>query len=182
MKEKSKIIKLKNKQNRLKFWHKWGGWILCVNSLISIILLMPYVMANVAPTLALIESLYLGFSVLSSFEHELFGEKKTKQKIQDLDQQILNLIKADEEEVKILSEFNKIDEIQKDVCQMKQQLKEQKQLVKEMIKTKNEEAKKQKNYIKELTIKYKKQAKENAEKDVEEMLKHEDILSNIEFD
>jgi len=182
MTNKSKIIKLEKKQNRLKFWHNWGGWILCINALIPIMLLMPCVIANIAPTLALIESLYLGFSVLASFEHELISEKKIKQKIQDLDQQIFELVKTDEEEMNILREYDKIENIKREICQKQEQIKNQKQLVKKMIKTKNYSAKGQKNLVKELTKRNRINAKENAEKEVEEMLKIKDLSEEISLE
>lgn len=182
MKEKSKIIKLKNKQKRLKFWHNWGGWILCANALIPIMLLVPCVMANITPTLALLESLYLGFSVLASFEHELFGEKKIKQKIQDLDQQILHLVKTDEEEMKILREHDKIEDLQKEINLKQQELKKQRELVKALIKDNTTKVKAQQNYIKELTSKKKKSAKAEAIKEAEEVLQPNEFLETLHFD
>ena len=62
------------------------------------------------------------------------------------------------------------------------ELKEQKQLVKEMIKTKNEEAKKQKNYLKVLILRRKNKSKEMAKQDLEEMLRYEEILNNTTLD
>lgn len=182
MKQKSKIIQLKNKQNRLKFWHRWGGWILCVNALIPIMLLMPCVMANISPMLAVAESLYLGMSVLASFTHELFGEEKIRQTIQDTDQKILKLVKTDEREMQILREHDKIEHIQKDVKEKQSELKQQKELVKELIKKKNLEAKSQQSHIKYLT-RYKKQnAKAEAVAEVEELEKYGDILDSLHLD
>ena len=175
MTNKSKIIKLEKKKTKLKFWHNCGGWILCVNALIPTMLLMPCVMANIAPTLAIIESLYLGFSVLALFEHEIFGEKKIKQKIQNLDQEILNLVKTDKEEMNILIEHDKTQTLERE-------LKHQKQLVKEMIKTKNQQAQSQKNYLKELTLKYKREAKSLAEKEIKEVLNIDESFNNVKLD
>jgi len=182
MTNKSKIIKLEKKKNKLKFWYNWGGWILCVNALIPIILLMPCVIANISPVLAIAESLYLGFSVLASFEHELIGEKKIRQKIQNLDQDILQLVKTDKKEMNILREYDKIETLKKQINAKEREIKEQRQLVKELINEKNKEAKSQLNYVKELTKRNVKQAKEMAEKEVEEMLNVDDALNEIHLE
>ena len=169
MKEKSKILKLINKQNRLKFCHKWGGWILLVNVIISIGLLMPCVMSNITSTLKVLEYLYLGASVIAIGCHDIFGEEKIKQKMQDVDQEVLHLAKSDASEMQILREYDKVETIKKEINAKEREIKEQRQLVKELIKKKNLESVAQKNYIKFLTKTKKQNAKSETMKEVEEI-------------
>ena len=99
MKEKYKIIKLKHKQSRLKFWHK-----------------------------------------IVLFIANLFGADKLKNKIAEIDQEVLRLVKTDESEMQILREYDKLETFQKKINLKEQKIKEQRQLVKELIIKKNLEA------------------------------------------
>ena len=151
MKQKSKILKLKNKQKFLKFWLKWGGWFFLANVLTATSLLMPCIMATVPAALVMSAVVYLGTSVILAGAHDIFVEDTIRQKMQDVDQEILELVKTDEEEVQILKEADKVETIQKDIKVKKREQAEQKQLVKELVKKKNLEAAAQKNYVKYLT-------------------------------
>ncbi len=162
LKQKSKIIKLRKQQDRLKFWKKYGGWILCVNTLIPVYLLSVCVMAPVSSLITLIETVYLGTSILAFGVHERFGEKKLQEKIGEIDHEILELIKTDSEEFEILKEYDKIETLEREIHQIETAKREQKRLVEQLIAKKNLEAKQQQNYVKELTKKKKAEARDKA--------------------
>ena len=147
MTNKSKVIKLKHQHKRIKFWNKWGGWILCGNALISISLLALVAITNIGVAFAFFESLYFGASILAVGAHDLFDKNKTRNKLSEVDQEILHLIKTDDAEMQILREYDKIEHIQKDVKEKQSELKQQKELVKELIKKKNLEAKNQQSHM-----------------------------------
>lgn len=179
LKQKTKIIKLRKQQHRLKFWKKYGAWILCVNALIPISLVLPIVvMAPVGLTIALISSIYLGTSILASVFHDLFAEKKLQDKIGDLDYEILQLVQNDEEEFEILKEYDKIETLEREIHQKETAKREQKSLVAQLIAKKNQEAKRQQNYIKELTRKKKLEAKDKAIEEIASMNEENIELNN----
>lgn len=169
MKQKSKILKLKNKQKFLTFWHNWGGYFLAFNALICG-MLVPINALFIATKLStILISLYLISSIGLLGFHEIEGKDKLKKKKGEIEQEILELVKTDEEEVQILKEADKVEAIQKDIIAKKREQAEQKQLVKELIKKKNLEAAAQKNYVKYLTKIKKHNAKIEAIKEVEEL-------------
>ena len=101
-----------------------------------------------------------------------------QEKIIDIDQQILKLVKTDTEEFEILKAYDKIEEIKIDIQRKELQKKKQKRLVVKMIANKNKEALAQQNLIKELTKNKKREANEVAEREVEDMLSNEFTFSN----
>ena len=182
MTQKSKIVKLKNKSERLKFWHKWGGMLLSGNALISIITTPICLLSKCPAILMLLQSFYFCSSIFVGMGHMLIGEKKIVQKIREIDQQTFQLVKKDKIEMAILREQDKIADIKRDLKNKEKELKKQRELVKTLIKDKNLQAKGQKKYLKVLISRYKNQARAMAEQDLEEMLEYEDILNNTTLD
>ena len=109
-------------------------------------------------------------------------QDKIRKKLNYIDQEILNLIKKDESEMQILRENDKLETLQKEINAKEQEVKEQRQLVKELIKKKNLEARAQKQLVKELTKRNKKHAQRSAEKEVEELYNIKDLLEEISLD
>jgi len=166
MKNKSKIVSLRKKQERLEFWKKYGGWILCVNALISISLIPVCVMAPIGLTISLLESFYCGSSLFAMGYHEIFGDKKVKTKMNKIDEQISKLVREDKEELNINSQYNKLTEIKAEIKESKKEERKQKKLIKEMVDRKNLGARNQRRLIRELTRTKKAQAKIEAEKEI----------------
>jgi len=112
----------------------------------------------------------------------IFGERMLREKMQNLDQDILQLVKTDSDEMRILIEHDKIDTLKKKANADKEDIKKQTALVKSLIDEKNRKNQANKKLIKELTKRNIKQAKEMAEKEVEELLSVEDSLNEINLD
>ena len=169
MKYKSKILKLKRKQNRLKFWHNWGGYFFAFNALVSVAL-VPINALFMATTLStILVSAYLTMSIGLLGGHDVYGKDILLNKKQETEQDILQLVKTDDAELEILKEADKIDTLQKEINAKKQEQKEQRKLIKELIKKKNLAAAAQQDYVKELTKNKIKNARSEAEQEVENL-------------
>ena len=120
---KSKILKLINKQNKLKLWNNIGDLILLLNAITSSVPFAIFTILNISIWLTLFGALYLVSSMSAICINNLL-KNKTLLKISDIDQQILNIVKSDDDEMVILKEYYKVQDIQKNLNKEKRLLKE----------------------------------------------------------
>lgn len=172
--EKSKIIKLKQQQNRLKFWRDKGEWYIMGNAFLSTI---PFAFAtsiNMGLGFSIFAFIYLISSIASICVHMLYGKEKMFNKIKNLDQDILELVKTDEQEFEILKEYDKIETLEREIKGKEREIEKQKRLIEKMIEKKNLDADKscEKDEIK---IKQYKKKISIVEEEIEQ-IKHEEDL------
>ena len=137
LENKSKILKLVNKQKKLKFWNKKGDWILMANAFVSLIPFSIFTGINLGLSLTLISVFYTVSSIVALCVNFSTKDKILK-KIGAIDQEILDLVKKDQEEFTILREYHNVKDLQN-------KLDKQKSLLKQLIEKKyNKKSKKEK--------------------------------------
>lgn len=160
--KKSKILKLKKKQNALKYWRDKGEWYIMANAFISAV---PFAFAtsiNMGLGFSIFAWVYLWSSIASICVHMLYGKGKMLEKIKSIDQLMYHFVKTNSHEFDVLKEFDKIETMQKEIKAKEREIEKQKRLVENMIelnyleereqklKTRTKTENKQINKVKEL--------------------------------
>ena len=125
---KSKILKLTNEQNKLKSWIKNGDWILIGNAFLSLVPFSIFTSINFGIGLTIFAISYTSLSVVSLLVNHAFKDGARK-RIGEIDQEILELVKTNDDEFMILKEYHKVQDMQN-------KLNTQKRLLEEMIEKK----------------------------------------------
>ena len=175
--EKSKIIKLKKQQNALKYWRDKGEWYIMGNAFVSLI---PFAFAtsiSIALGFSIFAFTYLISSIASICVHMLYGKDKIKEKIKEMDQEILELVKTDDAEFEILKEYDRIETLEKEIAKKEREIEKQKRLIEKMIEKKNLQAEQFGDKIQsQIKIKQNKKKISLIEQEIKDIKEEDNIL------
>lgn len=172
----SKSIKLKKQQKALKFWRDKGELYIMGNAFLSAV---PFAFAtsiNMGLAFTIFAMAYIVLSTSSICIHMLYGKEKMSNKIKDIDQELLALIKADEKEFYLLTEYDKIETLKNEIKDREQEIENQKRIIEKMIvkNTLEEQEKEIKAKSRSQVKQIKKQVKD-LDKEIEEIKEENQI-------
>ena len=173
----SKAIKLKKQQNALKYWRDKGEWYIMGNAFLSTI---PFAFAtsiNMGLGFSIFAFTYLISSIASICVHMLYGKEKMFKRIQELDQELLQLVKINNNEFEILKEYDKIETLEREIKNREREIEKQKRLIEKMIEknTLEEQEKEIKEKSRQQAKGIKKQVRD-LDKEIEEIKGYNETL------
>lgn len=166
-KEKSKVLKLKKKYDRLTWLINYKFLISAGITIVSLLTATIGIVASLIPlwlTTTCLTMVALGI-ISVNFDAETC--RKINVKRDKLDEQINKLIDEDSEEKQILNEYQQIKNLEKETIR---QVKDKKHLIKTLIEKKNEEAKQHEKLVKLLAEAKKANADEKVVEQIEKQL------------